>query len=60
MNHVPTCKITVPPCAGNEESVVIINQSAFNEETDVLIDTPEKSEKGEENGKSGKKKEQLV
>ena len=58
MNHLPTCKITVPPCAGNEEGVVIINQSEFHEERHELVEAPKKSEKGERDGKSDKKKGQ--
>lgn len=38
--------------------MVIINQSNFDEEKHELVDAPKKSEKGEKDGKSDKKKGQ--
>ena len=44
--------------ASNEEGVVIINQSDFHQEKHELVEVPKKSEKGEKDGKSDKKKHQ--
>ena len=44
--------------AGNEEGVVIINQSDFLQEKHELVEAPKKSESGERDGKSDKKKHQ--
>ena len=46
MKHLLTRKIIVPPCAGNEEGVAIINQSDFHQEKHELVKAPKKSENG--------------